>query len=312
MALITLAALTMVSCQHDSGDNDSGGRAFEPLPAGVHVAGFEVPRPGKWLPVYWTGSRRVSLEIPPWTTGAATFYFSPKTVSIAYTVAGNGVVWITGTFDYTDSNGIVHRGYCYWINGTYYEFPDYAVFTAHDGAVYAAGRTADPPYYIGVWRYENGVREEIGRMDGTSAYPHTIAVGADGTVYVVGGTNVDGVYKYKCWYLSGGAFAEYHEYDYDQMDYPVLLENMKVTGGRIIAYFIKPQAAAPYIEWSDYWIDDLQFPIERPDDSYINDVAVSGDTVYMAGHCRDGACYWIDGERHDLDGFAATAIFVAE
>jgi hypothetical protein len=34
--------------------------------------------------------------------------------------------------------------------------------------------------------------------------------------------------------------------------------------------------------------------------------------MYMVGWHGGYACYWVDGVRHDLDGSAATAIYVEE
>jgi len=338
MALITLAALTMVSCQHDSGDKGDN-RVFKPLPAGVYIAGYTVGQSGAAQACYWTGDSRVFLD----GSSADSISVSDGTVL----VIGPSYFWIDGTRyefpNYTNRKVVISGGKVYkfdgsathlWVDGVKISTGYSTNFSAYDIAVLnekiylagvykpspQAGYTAGYMVYSGPYYYsqlndsyyfDDRIWHNI--TDNNEFIPRAIAVADDGAAYVAG---TDSYYNHsKGWYYTKGNFYELEGFDGTNR-----INKIAVSGGKLYV-FGGIRLPYEYLTEYEYWADGEKTTAVVTDYSAAYDAAVSGDKVYMAGYyfhtlpngtSISAACYWIDGERHDLDGSAATAIFVAE
>jgi hypothetical protein len=295
-AIISLAAL-IAACDISGGDFS--------IPRGVYIAG----RFGHGLETqacYWANGRRVALN------GYDAY---------SITISG-GKLLIAGYFrdsapvndddESVEISAIINgRRYplhgCYWVNGrrhnSFYE-PEESE-TRIDRATNA--------FWI------NGERIKIDNFQ-----PWAITTGEDGAVYVAGlreDYNYDNnKHIYIFFYYFGGQLFELQDIQEeiqtlrDAYGYIIpwkAVTKIQACDGRVYVFGTYP--------FNGYWADGERVTLDMPEGTFVMDYAVATGGLYMAGFYgryqpgdQGVACYWADGERHDLNGSAATAILVVE
>ena len=307
--MVIFLAMVLTSCPTD------GGTYISPLPSGVYIAG--TCNDGEQLPCYWTGGRRVvlngyqadSITVSDNKVLVTGFFLTPYEET-------------SGLYDIEDAGGNKYNLVrCYWLNGSRNELrwgetvmlvdgkahiagnDNFWALDAvvHDGKVYAVGIAAYTVcYFIDNERYDI-VRYET--SDEFYYYPDRITVTADGAVFVAGHSVArDNYERDKCWYYTGGKFTEIRD---SALADPFPIRRIIVSDGTVYVFDYN----------NVYWVDGEKVTPNLPEGSYVFDYAVTKDNFWMVGSYQNGnqgACYWVDGERYDLDGSMATAIFVAE
>jgi hypothetical protein len=148
--------------------------------------------------------------------------------------------------------------------------------------------------------------------------PDTVSVAEDGTAYVAGHSGSGPEAQH--WYYANGEFTKIQGLTGLGSNRDGV-KRITVSGGNV--YVFKKDYA--YGNEYAYWVNGemTAFTLPEPDTiippitgSYVEDVAIFGGRMYMAGSYWNGAkyqaCYWVDGVRYDLDGSVVTAVFVEE
>lgn len=301
-AIVSLAVL-LTAC--DSTDDFSISR-------GAYIAGYFGYGLGTRA-CYWINGRRVALN---------GYYADSIKVS-------NGRLLITGFFrastPITDMeeffgstafiNGETYPLYnCYWINGKRYD--TYYVQEENEPRI----DRETSAYWV------NGERIKIDDFR-----PSAITV-SGGTVYVAGERreyitedlgNGSSIYYMKriYTYYANGQFYDLQDIQEEFqklrdngiwfIDYDAITK-IQVYDGRVYIFGTYP--------FNGYWVDCERVTLDFPEGTFVRDYAISGGKFYMVGFYgyyqqsedQPYACYWVDGERYDLNGSSAMAIFVAE
>ena len=261
--------------------------------------------------------------------------------SVMNITASGGKVYTAGCY----KEGETFKA-CYWINHSRYDLPgckstgdyDFGNISIDSGNVYIVGMYGDQCCY-----WVNGVRE-VPPADGII----NDAYAANGSVYL-SGYSIDGEIS-KAYYWKNGircelasnvtfnpavtstrisstiivvnnkvyAAASFYPLDTTTDDYYTIIwtnsvQQLKIDE-RIIALAVS--GGDIYVDaQSGYYKNGQPYQPEKPNpvDAHFNTmISVSQGKIYVANSDGDSACYWVDGVCHDLDGYSAKAIFIAE
>jgi len=335
----------LISCKHDGSNevnNELNNAGFHPLPVGVYIAGITFNQDGESQACYWNGNDRILLN------GGEKKMADTISVSDGrILVTGGDCYWIDGEqhelTNYTNSKAVISGGKVYkmynaaniWIDEVEITYPASSPlfntnFKAHDIAVfnnviYLAGIYNPPPNPLQTVGYLFSDQEQgwtwhniISNTDVFSFFPEAITISNDGTVYIVGTDSKDLYFSLnhsKAWYYTKGWFYELEGFDENNR-----IKKITISDGKLHVF--------DFLKKPEYWVDGKKYTVITSEYSDIvseysevNDIAISEGTVYTAGNYayllpngkpKMVACYWVDGERYDLDGFMATAIYVEE
>ena len=199
----------------------------------------------------------------------------------------------------------------YWANGIYQSLPEpdgdsYAVdLKVVNGVVYAAGWyfVDDYPYYACYW--VNGIRKELPNSEGFSAF----GIEVINDRIFIGASNQRGLI---CYWIDGEQYliSDPGNTEYGHNAFAVFNEDVYIYAS----------------EGESYWINSTRHELPEapqrqgnPDDikgrAVYNYTIINGK-IYVTGrdwdHNNSIAWYWLDGQYHFLNGYAAISIFVVE
>ena len=328
--IIVSAVLVFTSCPMDSTGNS--GPVFYPLPDGVYIAGISDGQA-----CYLAGDTRVMLDgarassitvsdgivfVKGWYNNYAIQNIIPCywINDVRYDIQTNDVSMVDGKF-YTLYNDKV------WLDGVQMTPDNFSVsrFTVHEGVVYAIMSSyGSSSYAIGDNAYYN-----IPKPNGAtfSFYPRNITVSEDGLFFILVSASqlADGSWTDRYWYYDGSEYIELEDVDVSNwtLSMRAFNNNVYVTGFSVDSTYTTQEDQSVHliatVSRVYCWVNGKKETIEMPDNSIIEDVKMFGGKIYVIGSYITGtyptttqACYWIDGERFDLDITRATAIFVEE
>jgi hypothetical protein len=327
-AIVLGTALLLASCVME----DSGAK-FDPLPSGVYVAGVteNTDKQSSMLgkPCYWNGAERIDLE------GYDTYAIS----------ASGGRVLVQGNSEMSfSSDG-------YWVDGEWHPSPFSDVSLAKAkfsggkiclvpegrSIVYIDGEAKDFPtavadivvsggrVYTACFRtyFIDDTANDYGVFLRSGEYIKAMTVAEDGTVYIAA---IDGTGTADAWWYGANGqkhFLEGSDFGHYYSTYFNTIVKITVSGGKVYVFDCRKvnlNSNNPYkfyVPDNCYWVDGEKIKVNLPESGFIVcDYALANGKLYMAGGYKDGdkyqACYWVDGQRHDLDGAVATAIYVEE
>lgn len=327
--VISIIAALFISCRSESSD-------APPLPRGMYIAGVYNGM-GAYQVCYWTDSSIVPLAGPSLMVSYDHVFsisvsgISGSTVFVASSIPHSmpTIAWLDGThYVFQDSwDFIFNNNKIYKVRSNGVILADDAQispvdfyvrnYTVHDGTVYAAGYCnhdwAYPAYSIDADIYNITLSEDMTRF-----YSDAITVGADGAVYIAGHEYADDSSNKKCWYYVDGEFIELVDFfiHYDS------IRRIKVSNGKFYVFGSNRHWGSSILPNKfKYFVDGSEITISLPDNFNMFALDVHDGKVYALGNRKNSkepytACYWVDGELHDLPGYIpysiATAMFIAE
>jgi hypothetical protein len=295
--IIILVFLIFTSC-----DSDTSG--YEPT---VYVGGSYMDN-GQQKACYWVNGKRHildgesvnSITAVNGKVYAAGYYRQRGSSNACYWADGYrydlpGLLdddYSVGRISVDDGNvyivGATDNGVCYWVNGIRNNPPAGGIMRdvfASGGKVYISGHyTAGS--FVKACYWINGVRQELPGSEGFFA--GIIAV-KNNIVYIAGRSFFDGG---SCYWVNGKQFI-----------FPEI---------EIISLAVSKDNV--YIAYEDGFYKNGKFYREYPEGSYVSfytKFAVSHGKIFMCGNMYTPG-YFIDNTFYDLDGSAATAIYVEE
>jgi len=323
---LSLAAL-LASCDTSDDPGGDGGKVYPPLPDGVYIAGVN----GKGQACYWVGGNRTDFDV----SGA------PESISVSegkVLVSGSNTAivcyWADGTRYESLYSGkvVISEGKIYqfvggkiFIDGVKINKDDGYIKTydmaVSGGTIYLSGLlNSNAGYYIYTAGSSYGSFRSIHRNTEEFTFiPGAITVTDDGKMFIIGYDSDPHFLHTKAWYYTDREFYElegFGEYDW--------IKRVAASGDSFFVYrdhHPKTDAATEI----HYWVDGRKVTIALPGYYNATDFTISGGKIYVTGfylyqigdanqsvQYSTQACYWVDGERYDLDGSSATAIFVEE
>jgi len=279
--IIFSLSVLLASCDSPGG---SGGGLPSGIPAGVYIAGINNNR-GIENACYWAGGRRVDLD--GYSANSIAVLGSQVIVTGSYLTPSEDE---SDTF-YPNFNGRYKSNPCYWIDGKRYS-------GSWEKKIIKSGKV----YMLDTDGYRADGEKITIKIQGDSFYLADMAVSENGTVYVAGHF-VGG----KGFFYADGQLVELQGYEDWYSNFGI--KGIAVSQGKVYVW-------SDFFDIREYWVNGVKFPLYFSDSEGVENMAVKNGIIYMVGGYRRGdtlqACYWADGERHDLSGLYATAIYAEE